>query len=286
MRDFFLGGSDQRSFDCLIKGWCGWSRMAQNPETGPCRSVTACWLEGGKEPCAWQCPWRAERDRNVEKGWRLMRAREEGKSGEGWGWGALGRTVDSGSGGRNRSNGCSCRREKWGQKGRPWQWTRVTLVAVKQMAAPAPQRPSRIAPCQADSVFFDKISIFPWWLDSEGSAHDHQKTHDGRHFQEWRGCQASEANTAKPMLPAVMVQSWLIVTLLESPNRGYIPFSAPSLKMSGVYPSLENFSSGSYWCIKVFKFYLSSPFLDIIAQMIQVMTLGFVKQPLGRTLGK
>lgn len=87
------------------------------------------WREG-KEPCAWQCPWRAEHDRNVEKGWRLMRTREEGKSGEGWGWGGLGRTVDSGSSGRNRSNGCSCRREKWGQKGRPWQWTGVTLVAV------------------------------------------------------------------------------------------------------------------------------------------------------------
>lgn len=157
----------------------------------------ACWLEG-KKPCAWQCPWRAERDRNVEKGWRLMRTREEGKSGEGWGWGGLGRTVDSGSSGRNGSNGCSCRRGKWGQKGRPWRWARVTSVAVKQMAAPAPQRPSRIALCQADSVFVDKISIIPWWLGSEDSAHDHQKTHDGRHFQEWCGCQASRLTLVSP----------------------------------------------------------------------------------------
>ena len=56
----------------------------------------------------------------------------------------------------------------------------------------------------------------------------------------------SEADAGKPMLLAMMVQSRLIVTFLESPNRGYIPFNALSLKMSGVYPSLENFSSGSY----------------------------------------
>lgn len=42
-------------------------------------------LTGGKEALCLAVSMKGRRDRNVEKEWRLMRTREEGKSGEGWG---------------------------------------------------------------------------------------------------------------------------------------------------------------------------------------------------------
>lgn len=63
-----------------------------------------------------------------------------------------------------------------------------------------------------------------------------------------------EADAGKPMLPAMMVQSRLIVTFPESPSRGYIPFSAPSLKMSGVSFSRKFFISYFTDVLKFFNF--------------------------------